>query len=283
MARRRMLSIDVVETDLFLDMPLTTQALYFHLVLNADDDGIVAYPRKIMKVIGAQVDDLRILITKNFVMELDGGLVIIVHWLMQNKIQPTRKVVSAFSDRLESLVIVNNVYQLKDPVSDGFRINADNLPTTCQQNIDNLSEQYSTSKGSTSKGSILSAEAVAPAPVVEQSSTPKKPNSKKPKKKIDEVDISKVADYFGNEKVNMAFNEFLKARKEIKGTKNTPRAVKLLIDELKPFDPEEQYRAITTSIMNSWKGVFPKHITGSGATGTGNEFLDILIQNKGEL
>ncbi len=115
-------------------------------------------------------------------------------------------------------------------------------------------------------------------PVVGQSPTPKKP-----KKKVEEVDISEVADYFGNEKVNMAFNEFLKARKEIKGTKNTPNAVKLLISKLKPFNPEEQYNAITESIMSEWKGVFPKHGTGSGATGTGNEFLDILIQNKGEL
>lgn len=113
-------------------------------------------------------------------------------------------------------------------------------------------------------------------PVVGQSPTPKKT-----KKKVDEVDISKVADYFGNEKVNMAFNEFLKARKEIKGTKNTPNAVKLLVNKLKPFNPEEQYNAITESIMSEWKGVFPKHGTGSWVTGTGNEFFDMLIDEGG--
>ena len=275
MARKRMFSLDVIDTDNFLDMPLSSQALYFHLGMKGDDDGFISSPKTVIRSIGAKDDDLRVLISKGFVIPFESGVIVISHWKMNNTLKNDRYKPTIYKSEKEVLTENGDLYQLKntDGIPNGYKVD-----TKWIQNGSKLEPQHNITKHNITERSILSAEAVAPAPVVGQSPTPKKP-----KKKIDEVDISKVADYFGNEKVNMAFNEFLKARKEIKGTKNTPRAVKLLIDTLKPFSPEEQYRAITTSIMNSWKGVFPKHITGSGATGTGNEFLDILIQNKGEL
>lgn len=66
MANRRMFSLDVVDTDRFLDMPVTTQALYFHLGMRADDDGFVSSPKRITKTVGCNEDDLKILISKGF-------------------------------------------------------------------------------------------------------------------------------------------------------------------------------------------------------------------------
>ena len=67
MARKRMFDIEIVDTDLFLEMPQSTQNLYFHLGMRADDDGFVSNPKKIIRTIGANEDDLKILITKKFI------------------------------------------------------------------------------------------------------------------------------------------------------------------------------------------------------------------------
>jgi len=64
MAQRRMVSLKVIDTDIFLDMLLSTQALYFHLITRADDDGFIANHNKIMRMIGSNNDDMKILLSK---------------------------------------------------------------------------------------------------------------------------------------------------------------------------------------------------------------------------
>ena len=66
MARKRMFNIQIVDSDAFLDMPLSTQALYFHLNMRADDDGFVGNPKRIQRLVGASEDDLKLLIAKRF-------------------------------------------------------------------------------------------------------------------------------------------------------------------------------------------------------------------------
>lgn len=90
MANRRMFSLDVVDTDRFLDMPATTQALYFHLGMRADDDGFVSSPKKITALIGCNLDDLKLLITKQFVIPFESGVVVISDWRINNYIQKDR-------------------------------------------------------------------------------------------------------------------------------------------------------------------------------------------------
>ena len=83
MANRRMFSLDIVDSDSFLSMPSTTQNLYFHLGMRADDDGVIDNPNAIKRVVGATDDDLRILIAKKFVIPFEeNGLIIIKHWLI---------------------------------------------------------------------------------------------------------------------------------------------------------------------------------------------------------
>lgn len=86
---RRMFSPDIVESDAFLDMPVSSQALYFHLGMYADDDGFVN-PKKIMRLIGVADDDLKVLLSKRFLLPFETGVVVIKHWLIHNLIRKDR-------------------------------------------------------------------------------------------------------------------------------------------------------------------------------------------------
>lgn len=86
MAQRRMFSPDIVCSDAFLDMPTSSQALYYSLGMYADDDGFVN-PRKIMRMLGVAEDDLKILIGKRFVLPFASGVIVIKHWKINNLVR----------------------------------------------------------------------------------------------------------------------------------------------------------------------------------------------------
>lgn len=90
MANRRLISKTITDTDAFLEMPLSSQALYFHLCQRADDDGFVGNPKTIIKLIGANTDDLNILFIKKYVLGFESGVVVIKHWLIHNLIRKDR-------------------------------------------------------------------------------------------------------------------------------------------------------------------------------------------------
>ena len=90
MAERRMFAKTIIDSDAFLDMPLSTQALYFHLAMRADDDGFINNPKKIQRLIGASDDDLKLLIAKNFIIPFESGVMVIKHWRIHNYIQADR-------------------------------------------------------------------------------------------------------------------------------------------------------------------------------------------------
>jgi len=115
MAKKRMFSLGVLETDAFLDMPLSAQALYFHLNLRADDDGFVGNPKRITQNIGANIDDLKLLIAKRFLIAFDDGVIVIKHWRMHNAIKKDRYTETNFTEDLKMLSIKDNgAYTLKD-------------------------------------------------------------------------------------------------------------------------------------------------------------------------
>ncbi|MGH7239724.1 MAG: hypothetical protein ACREHG_06615 [Candidatus Saccharimonadales bacterium] len=87
MARKRMFSPDITCSDAFVDMPLSAQALYFHICMRADDDGFVGSAKQIMRVVGSNEDDLKILIAKRFVLIFESGAVVVKHWLIHNLIR----------------------------------------------------------------------------------------------------------------------------------------------------------------------------------------------------
>ncbi|MBQ7265377.1 MAG: replisome organizer [Firmicutes bacterium] len=123
MSERRMIAKTVVDTDKFLDMPLSTQALYFHLNLQADDDGVVGSPKKIRTIIGATEEDLRLLIEKGFLISFDTGVIVIKHWKVNNLIRKDRYKQSFFQTELSQLREDKGVYSFisrdtpRDPLS----------------------------------------------------------------------------------------------------------------------------------------------------------------------
>ena len=80
----------ITESDAFLDMPLSAQALYFHLCMNADDDGFVKNPKRIARMMGANDDDFSLLILKSFVIKYETGVIVIKHWRMHNLLRKDR-------------------------------------------------------------------------------------------------------------------------------------------------------------------------------------------------
>ena len=90
MAERRMFAKTIIDSDSFLDMPLSAQALYFHLSMRADDDGFINNPKKIQRMIGASDDDCKLLLLKRFLITFESGVVVIKHWKIHNYIRQDR-------------------------------------------------------------------------------------------------------------------------------------------------------------------------------------------------
>src|SRR3990167_11099146 len=107
MAQRRMFSPAIVESDAFLDMPASSQALYFHLGMYADDDGFVN-PQKIMRMMNASADDLRVIVTKRFVLPFENGVVVIKHWRINNLIRKDWHKETQYIEEKSRLVIKDN-------------------------------------------------------------------------------------------------------------------------------------------------------------------------------
>lgn len=103
MASKRMFSLRIIDTARFMKMPISCQALYFHLALRADDDGVVeAY--NVMRLLGCSEDDLRVLVAKQFIQVLNEDLVTYINdWTEHNSIRADRKIDSIYKDLLISV------------------------------------------------------------------------------------------------------------------------------------------------------------------------------------
>lgn len=108
MAERRMFSKRVTDTDVFLDMPLSAQALYFHLNMNADDDGFVDKVKKITRSIGCRDDDLKLLIAKQFIFGFDSGVIVISNWYIHNYIRKDRYHETLYTREKQQLSVDEN-------------------------------------------------------------------------------------------------------------------------------------------------------------------------------
>ena len=109
-ANRRMFSKLIIRTDYFTEMPQTAQNLYFHLGLEADDDGFVT-PKMVMKTLGSSEDDLKVLIAKGFVVPFESGVIVIRHWKENNYIQADRYKPTLYQDEYKK-ICGDNVYKL---------------------------------------------------------------------------------------------------------------------------------------------------------------------------
>ena len=116
MAERRMFAKTIIDSDAFLDMPMSTQALYFHLSMRADDDGFINNPKKIQRMIGATEDDLKLLIAKNFIITFESGVIVIKHWRVHNYIRSDRYKPTVYQEEKALLNLKeNDVYTIGIP------------------------------------------------------------------------------------------------------------------------------------------------------------------------
>ncbi len=113
MAQRRMFSKTITNSDSFLEMPDSSQNLYFHLSMNADDDGFVDNWKSIMRMTGHKEDDLKVLIAKQYIIPFDTGVIIIKHWRMNNYLRSDRYKGTVYKEELKNLSLDENlVYQM---------------------------------------------------------------------------------------------------------------------------------------------------------------------------
>ena len=108
MAQRRMFSMSIMDSDAFLDMPTTSQLLYVHLGMRADDEGFIGNPKRIVKMTGANEDDLKILLAKKFLLAFESGVVVIKHWRMHNTIRMDRFTQTTYKREKDLLFMKEN-------------------------------------------------------------------------------------------------------------------------------------------------------------------------------
>lgn len=148
MAERRMFAKTIIDSDAFLEMPQTSQLLYFHLSMRGDDDGFINKPRTIMKMVGSKDDDFRILVERKFIIPFETGVVVIKHWKIHNYIRNDRYSQTKYLEEKSRLAFdENNAYQLTDgiPVVDQWetqvRLGKDSID---KDNINNVQSNDST-------------------------------------------------------------------------------------------------------------------------------------------
>ena len=224
MANRRMFSLDVVDTDIFLDMPTSTQCLYFQLGMRADDDGFVSSPKRITTMVGCNADDLKLLIAKGFIIALEDGIIVIRHWKQNNYIQNDRRKDTIYQSQLEALTVNNGIYE---------------MDTKCIHTVSEADTQDSIDKNSKDKGS-KGKDSIKP---------PKRSTTYFPN---DESLNQAFLDYL----------EMRKQIKKPMTDRAVELAIKKL-EELSalPFsnsmDNDLAIRILNQSVMNSWQGLFP--------------------------
>lgn len=140
MAERRMFAQTIIDSDAFLDMPLSAQALYFHLGMRADDDGFINNPKKVQRSVGASEDDLKLLILKNFIIPFESGIVVIKHWRIHNYIRNDRRKGTVYLEEMALLDVKSNgAYTLVNQLSTNCQPSDNQVTDNCPHRLGKVS------------------------------------------------------------------------------------------------------------------------------------------------
>lgn len=142
MAERRMFAKTIIDSDAFLEMPQSTQLLYFHLSMRADDEGFINNPKSTMRSVGCKEDDMSLLIVKKFVIPFESGVVVIKHWKIHNYIQ---------SDRFTPTKYLKEKEQLELDENKAYRMPNNQLNNECIQDVYKMDTQVRLGKVSIDK------------------------------------------------------------------------------------------------------------------------------------
>ena len=238
MAEKRMFAKTIIDSDAFLDMSLSTQALYFHLSMRADDDGFVNNPKKIQRMIGAGDDELKMLIAKKFIIPFESGVCVIKHWRIHNYIQNDRYKETVYKEEKAHLILKENkAYKYVD--------------TPCIQTVSKVETQIRLDKNREDKNRLELEENR-----LELEESKLEVGNKKKKTEYDLI----IENYTNDLQLRNTIYEFIKMRKAIKAhmTSNALNLMLKKLDKLAPNDIHCDVRIniLEQSIMNSWKGIF---------------------------
>lgn len=240
MANKAIFSKTIIDTDAFLEMPATTQNLYFHLNMHADDDGFIGNPKRIGRMIGASDDDFKILIAKKFIIVFESGVIVIKHWRIHNTLSKMRyKETSYLDEKSQLLIKENNAYSLDEgkPLDDSrlVEMGKRQVRRTVDEQETNLSKDK-LSKDKTSKDKLS--------------------EDKPSKKKSAKADLNGMIDSFTeNEELREALKAFLDMRKSIKKPIQTEYAFKLALNKLKQLSDIDSIRIeiVNQSVEHNWR------------------------------
>lgn len=249
MAEKRMFSKKIIDTDWFMDMPISSQNLYFHLSMRADDDGFVASPKRIMKQIGASEDDYKVLISKKFIIPFDSGVCVITDWRINNYLRSDRYVETIYKEEKQLLRIdENGKYEFGIPMvypvlsSSNTNINNNIL-------INNIEKAEKEEKKEEERG-----------------------------ERLKKLTINEVLSTIKDEDVKSLLKKFIEHRKQKKPI--TAYGLQLIINKLRELSYGDSSKAIdiiNQSIERGWLSVFPLDID-KGATNKGEYLSEDEVQ-----
>lgn len=213
MAEKRMFAKKIIDSDVFLGMPLSTQSLYFHLCMRADDDGFIDNPKSIQRTIGAADDDMRILVAKNFIIPFESGVIVIRHWKMHNYIQKDRyKETEYINEKALLETSGNKAYSLLDTncIQD-----VSNMDTECVQPVSNSCPQYRLDKRRIEEISVEESreeigsgeECFAPIPDFPPEDPPEKPARKREKRFVKPT-LDQIREYIAEKGLSVDAEHF---------------------------------------------------------------------------
>lgn len=262
MANKRMFTMKIVDSDAFLDMPLSAQCLYFHLNMRADDDGFIGNPKRIMKIVGAADDDLKLLIEKSFLLTFENGVIVIKHWRMHNTLSKRRYHETQYIDEKGTLLLKKNgSYSLTsgEPINDSgllgiFELNGEQTENKWRTNgeqMENADLDLDLELGldlalDRDRDLVLNTPPISPS---------KEGESGKGSVKKKEP----VVYYPDDEMLDSAFKEFLTMRKQIKkplATKQALTRMKNKIEQISGGNSDLAIRILNQSTDNCWQDVY---------------------------
>lgn len=245
MPERRMFTKKITESDAFLDMPTSAQALYFHLSMNADDDGFVNSPKSIQRTVGASSDDLKLLVIKKFIIAFESGVIVIKHWKMHNYLRNDRYKPTDYQDELALLQLDDKNAYTQSGIPNGNQMDTNGIPMV-SIGKDRLGKD---SKDKDSLGKV----------------------NKKTKALADASTV-----YFPNDELlNTAFCRYIEMRKAIKKPL-TEYAATLHIKKLLELstDNNEQLDIINKAISKNWLDFYPLTKRESGGMSEADAWLN---------
>ena len=279
MAEKRMMSKSIIETDKFMDMPMSAQCLYFHLLLRADDDGFIVSPKRTMRSIGCTDDDMKILIAKSYVLAFESGVIVVKHWRIHNYVKRDRYKQSSIPESKLIMLDENREYQYLEPKRNQSGTSLEPKrnqsgtslePKRSKEKHEGYSEDHEEyDKINTSNGAE---------PNWNQNGTKMEPNwfhrldkirldkirgeeIRKDKKKKQSVSLKTIIEEFAgkNSMLFEAVKDWIEMRKIIKAPL-TARAASMSFKqlcELSHGNESMMIEILNQSTLNCWKGLYP--------------------------